>query len=100
MYHALFNYHKASINQTVYRNFTTSATVDRLSEKVKGTIFENWFKFWKNVLIDYRQMLKDVHEDIKQKPAKTALYLIGFGCCVICAKSNPNEANFRTNYIK
>lgn len=82
------------------RTFVTVATADRIAEKVKGTILENWFKFWKNVFIDYREMIKDVRADIKQKPVKTALLLTGFGSLTLCSKLNPNEASFRANYIE
>lgn len=98
MYTALLKYHKNSIKCS--RNFITSATVDKLGEKVKGTIFENWFKFWKNVFIDYREMLRDVHTGVKEKPAKTALLLTGFGFFAVCAKTNPNEGSFRACHIE
>lgn len=94
------SYHPIAIKKCSCRNFITSATMDRLGEKAKGTIFENWFKFWKNVFIDYREMIKDVRVDMRQKPAKTALLLTGFGLLGICSKLNPNEASFRANYIE
>lgn len=101
MYRALIKYYKNPTKCTqACRNFITSATVDRVGEKVKGTIFENWFKFWKNVFIDYREMIKDVRTDVREKPAKTALLLTGFGFSALCAKTNPNEVSFRANYIE
>lgn len=77
------------------RTFITSVTVEKIGEKVKGTIFENWFKFWKNVFIDYREMIKDVRADVKEKPVKATLLLTGFGFLGVCSKLNPSEASFR-----
>lgn len=101
MYKALYRTTPSKcIHAQAQRNLISSATVDRIGEKIKGTIFENWFKFWKNVFIDYREMLKDVRTDVKEKPLKTALLLTGFGFLGICSKLNPNEASFRANYVE
>lgn len=101
MYSAPLKYRKNPIKCTsACRNFITSATVDKLAGKVKDTIFENWFKFWRNVFTDYKEMLKDVRTDLKEKPAKTTLLLTGLCFFVVSAKSNPNEANFRANHIQ
>lgn len=82
------------------RTFITSDTLNKIGDKVKGTIFENWLKFWKNLFIDYREMLRDVRSDAKQKPVKTAFLLTSFAVLGGCAKCNPDKNSFRAKYIE
>lgn len=101
MYSTLLKYRKNSIKCTnVCRQFTRKATVDKMGENRKDTIFKKLFTFWRSVLIDYSEMLKDLRTDVKEKPARTALLLTGFSFFVLCAKTNPNKASFKANHIE
>lgn len=86
--------------RTNQRCFITNATMNKIDEKLKGTIFENWLRFWKNVHHDYREMIKEAHNDIMEKPVKAFLYFLGCTFVGCCASFNPNEANFRSKYIE
>lgn len=72
----------------------------KLNEKTKGTFIENWIRFWKNVFIDYREVASDVGKDIKQKPIKAFFMFSGFSFLSYCATHNPNENNFRNQYLE
>lgn len=72
----------------------------KLDEKVKGTFFENWLRFWKNVFIDYREVVTDVRKNIKQKPTKAFFIFSGFSFLSYCATHNPNEISFRNKCLE
>lgn len=77
-----------------------SSTVNKLNSKVKGTFLENWLKFWKNVLFDYREVAIDVGKSIRKKPLKAFFLFSGATAVGLCAKYNPDERNFRSQYIE
>lgn len=72
----------------------------KLNEKVKGTFFENWIRFWKNVFRDYKEVASDLKKDIKQKPIKSFFIFSGFSFLSYCMTHNPNEVNFRNAYLE
>lgn len=74
----------------------------KLSFKGSSSRFltSGWIKFWKNVFNDYREVAKDVRNDVRAKPVKAFCMLTGaafLGCCYV---SNPNEIDFRSDCIE
>ena len=70
------------------------------NEKIKGTMVENWAKYWKSVYKDYADVANDIKQDMKEKPTKAVLILSGLGFITYCAKHNPNADHFKGAYIK
>ncbi|CAH2087514.1 unnamed protein product [Euphydryas editha] len=69
----------------------------KLPEKFKGTIIERWASYWKNLFIDYRQMLQDLRTDIQEDPRKALIWTTGIVTLFALSKNNPNEIDFRDN---
>ncbi|XP_072938309.1 mitochondrial import inner membrane translocase subunit Tim29 [Epargyreus clarus] len=67
----------------------------KFPEKFKGTILEKWANYWKNLFIDYKQMLQDLRTDIQDDPRKAFLWTTGLATTVILAKNNPTEIDFK-----
>lgn len=74
--------------------------VFKFNEKTKGTMIENWVRYWKSVYKDYADVANDIRQDMKEKPAKAVLILSGLGFLTYCAKHNPNADHFKSAYIK
>ncbi|KAB0793655.1 hypothetical protein PPYR_13275 [Photinus pyralis] len=72
----------------------------RLEEKSKGTMFENWIRYWKNVFNDYREVVIDVRKDIREKPIKAVCTLTIIGSLTYCVKHNPNFIDYRDTFVK
>ncbi|XP_026750044.2 mitochondrial import inner membrane translocase subunit Tim29 [Galleria mellonella] len=75
------------------------ALVSRIKfpEKFKGTIVEKWADYWKNLFIDYRQMLQDLRTDIQDNPRKAFVWTICLSGIYALAKNNPSEIDFKEN---
>lgn len=73
----------------------TFAAKVKFPEKFKGTLIEKWANYWKNLFIDYRQMLQDLRTDIQDDPKKAMKYTIGILTMFTLLKKNPNEIDFR-----
>lgn len=67
----------------------------KFPEKFKGTVVEKWADYWKNLFIDYRQMLQDLRSDIQEEPIKAAKWTTGIAITYALAKNNPNELDFK-----
>lgn len=67
----------------------------KFPEKFKGTIIEKWADYWKNLFIDYRQMVQDLRTDIQDDPIKAMKYTAGIVTLFALYKNNPNEIDFR-----
>lgn len=64
-------------------------------DKFKGTILERWAKYWKNLVIDYRQMLQDLRSDVQDDPLKALKWTTGIVTMYALAQNNPNELDFK-----
>ncbi|CAH2014988.1 unnamed protein product [Acanthoscelides obtectus] len=73
---------------------------EKFNAKIKGTIVENWVKYWKLVARDYRDVAISLKDEARAKPGKTVLYITGFGFLTLCMASNPNSKSFRAKYIQ
>ncbi|CAK1580921.1 unnamed protein product [Parnassius mnemosyne] len=69
----------------------------RFPEKLKGTLLEKWADYWKNLFIDYRQMLQDLRSDIQEEPKKAFVWATGLATIYALTRNNPNELDFRDN---
>lgn len=67
------------------------------SEKVKTTLMKKFKDYWKNLYIDYQQMLKELRTDIQDEPQKAIKYTIGLGIAGLLIKNNPSEIDFKAN---
>lgn len=67
----------------------------KFPEKFKGTIIEKWANYWKNLFIDYRQMLQDLRTDIQDDPRKALIWTTGLATLYALSKNNPNETDFK-----
>lgn len=87
------------------RNITkTSNAIAKLNptkikfpEKLKGTILERWADYWKNLFIDYRQMLQDLRSDVQEQPTKAFIWATGLTTLYGLVRNNPSEADFKDN---
>lgn len=73
---------------------------NKFETRIKGTVVENWVKYWKTVFNDYRDVGRDVITNVKEKPFKAVFIMSGLGFLVASAKSNPSFTDFRDQYIK
>ncbi|KAG7300172.1 hypothetical protein JYU34_015721 [Plutella xylostella] len=67
----------------------------KFPERFKGTIVEKWADYWKNLFIDYRQMLQDLRTDIQDDPKKAFLWTTGLTTAFLLARNNPTERDFK-----
>lgn len=67
----------------------------KFPKKFKGTILEKWADYWKNLFIDYRQMLQDLRTDIQDEPLKTLKWTAILGLSIVLAKNSPDELDFK-----
>lgn len=67
----------------------------KLPDKVKGTILEKWANYWKNLVIDYRQMFQDLRTDMQEDPRKALKWTMGIVTVFTLAQNNPNELDFK-----
>lgn len=73
------------------------STINKIKfpERFKGTILEKWADYWKNLFIDYRQMLQDLRTDIQDDPRKAFKWTVGIATTAILARNNPSEFDFK-----
>lgn len=65
-----------------------------LPEKYKGTIVENWSRYWSQLFIDYGEVIGGVGTTIRTKPIKSAFYAATGTGLYFCAKNNPSPVDF------
>uniref|UniRef100_A0A1B6H264 Mitochondrial import inner membrane translocase subunit Tim29 n=1 Tax=Cuerna arida TaxID=1464854 RepID=A0A1B6H264_9HEMI len=78
----------------------TSSRKVGLSGKVKSTVLEKWGTYWKDLIKDYTDVLKDTIEDSKKYPRKTLGILSLFGFVFLSCKTNPDDISYRENVLK
>ncbi|KAJ8911020.1 hypothetical protein NQ315_016589 [Exocentrus adspersus] len=90
-----------------YLNVSAKKTVEqwkninqRITKKIKGTIFEKWVQYWKQIAKDYTEVTISVKQEMKEKPFKSALYVTGIGLLGCCVTNNPNLQSFRAKYVQ
>ncbi|XP_063697284.1 mitochondrial import inner membrane translocase subunit Tim29 [Culicoides brevitarsis] len=69
-----------------------------LPERFKGTIVEKWANYWKQLVIDYKEMVIDTCKHMFQHPLKTSIYTgVGATTYFLC-KHNPDFADFEKSF--
>lgn len=81
---------------TLLQNKLDSMT---LPERFKGTIVEKWAKFWKDILIDYREVVTENYSSARKNPKRTLAIFTTLGFVTYCFKTNPDESSFREQLI-
>ncbi|KAJ4433874.1 hypothetical protein ANN_16187 [Periplaneta americana] len=84
------------------RRFTlksVSTTQFKLPQRFRGTIIEKWANYWKNLCIDYKEVVVETAQNAREKPVKAVLILSGFGFMGYCAHSNPDARSFRDKLL-
>lgn len=92
----------SSVRQRIAQNIQSriDSTKQRISdkftlpEKYKGTIIENWSRYWKQLFIDYGEVFGGVGTTIRTKPVKSAFYAATGTGLYLCAKKNPSPVDF------
>lgn len=67
----------------------------KFPKKFKGTMIEKWANYWKNLMVDYRQMLMDLRTDIQDEPRKAFMWTTGLIAVYFLHKNNPSELDFK-----
>lgn len=71
-----------------------------LKERIRGTIWEKWFNYWKSVAHDYNEVAIGLLKGSREKPMRALAYLTsGYGIYQ-CALHNPDEQVFLERYNK
>lgn len=79
----------------------TPAAISNLRGRVqfparfKGTLIGKWADYWKNLLIDYRQMLVDLRTDIQDEPRKAFIWTSSLVAMYLLHRNNPSELDFK-----
>lgn len=69
-----------------------------LPERFKGTIVEKWAKYWKQLGIDYKEMVIDTCKHMYEHPLKTTIYA-GIGTTTyFLSKHNPDFEEFKKEF--
>ncbi|XP_055717005.1 mitochondrial import inner membrane translocase subunit Tim29 [Phlebotomus papatasi] len=76
---------------TVVRNRLDSIA---FPERLKGTIVEKWANYWKQLLLDYQEVIVGVGKDAREKPLKATIIASLCGGLYYCSQNNPDEENF------
>ncbi|EAT36443.1 AAEL011476-PA [Aedes aegypti] len=63
-------------------------------EKYKGTIWEKWAMYWRNLIRDYKEMIMDTGKTMRERPVRSGVYLTLLGTTYYCCANNPDEADF------
>lgn len=69
-------------------------------ERFKGTIVEKWMLYWRNLLIDYRDVFIDIGKQSKARPIRTAIYAGAAAAIYSSINRNPTETDFLDNLRK
>ncbi|XP_014291699.1 mitochondrial import inner membrane translocase subunit Tim29 [Halyomorpha halys] len=81
------------------QRFNLDIKYPQFPEKFKGTIVERWADYWKNLLHDYAEVIKDTAISAKQQPLKSGALLTVLGIGTYCVKNNPDEISYRDAVI-
>lgn len=72
----------------------------KLPERYKGTVIEKWANYWKQLLIDYKEMIFDTGRWVRDNQKKAAIYgIIGTGSYLL-NHANPTLDDFKTHFLR
>lgn len=90
--HNQCNYYSAS--RIIDSTKTRISEKFKLPEKFKGTIVEKWANYWKQLGIDYKDVIMDTAKTIRDKPIRSSIYGTILGSLYVMAKNNPDREDF------
>jgi len=61
---------------------------------------EKWARYWKGLLVDYKDAVKDTVLESRQKPGKAITYAAALGLIGAAIKRNPPEQAYRSRVIE
>lgn len=70
-----------------------------MPKRFKGTIVERWGYYWKNVYIDYREVVVDTINDCKARPIRASIFATVLGSAYYLCKHNPDEETYRNDLL-
>lgn len=68
-------------------------------EKYKGTIYEKWATYWRQLGVDYKDVFVNVAQQMKEKPILASIYCTTGVALTYCVKNNPSEEDFRIQLL-
>ncbi|XP_058061679.1 mitochondrial import inner membrane translocase subunit Tim29 [Anopheles bellator] len=85
-----------ALEQVKTRYNTVQARLDAITlpERFKGTIVEKWATYWKNLAIDYREMVIDTGRGMRDRPVRSTVYLTLLTAAGYSGANNPSERDF------
>uniref|UniRef100_A0A182PH27 Mitochondrial import inner membrane translocase subunit Tim29 n=1 Tax=Anopheles epiroticus TaxID=199890 RepID=A0A182PH27_9DIPT len=63
-------------------------------ERYKGTILEKWAMYWKNLVIDYKEMVIDTGRTMRNRPVRSGVYVSLLAGSLYAGAHNPSETDF------
>lgn len=85
---------------TVSKPVTDQIPNIKLPQRLKGTIVEKWAIYWRQLAIDYKEMVLDTGKWMKEHPKRTTIYTIFGSGTYVLSKANPSLADFQTQFYK
>lgn len=71
-----------------------------MPERFRGTVVENWLRYWRGLTSDYAEVVRDTATSVRQRPGKATLYATAIGFVGAAMKKNPSENAFRARVIE
>ena len=71
----------------------------QLPDKYKGGVLEKWANYWKQLGLDYRQVVVDTLAECRQRPVKAGLYLSGLSSLGWLYHTNPTFNSFEDTLL-
>ena len=65
-----------------------------LPERFKGTFVEKMKNYWKQLILDYKDVVVETGKDMRDRPVKAGFYLTLLGSGYYFTKTNPDEKSF------
>uniref|UniRef100_A0AAG5CYH0 Mitochondrial import inner membrane translocase subunit Tim29 n=1 Tax=Anopheles atroparvus TaxID=41427 RepID=A0AAG5CYH0_ANOAO len=81
-----------------YDSLQTRIDSITLPERFKGTIVEKWATYWKNLVIDYKEMVIDTGRSMRDRPVRSGIYVSLLASATYAGVNNPSEADFYDQY--
>ncbi|KAK0173920.1 hypothetical protein PV328_007056 [Microctonus aethiopoides] len=75
--------------------FSEKIKNSKISARVKGSFLGNWGKYWKNIYLDYKDVVVDTTKACKERPIRALTYFSILGISYYIHQHNPDELSFR-----
>ncbi len=91
----IFSINRAKINVFSTGNPATDVSVD----VAKKSIRQKWVNFWKMLFRDYKEVLGDTAEKMREHPLKSSIWFSVLGFAFTCCSLNPDEIHYRESIV-